>query len=153
MSARLGLDLDPVVRVTHHPARTNVRAATDLRASLVIAVVGGDARWAETVSLAAPAPVAIVRGTIDEPLAAVRVIAPAAAGGAADVAAKIAATVPSAAQRVTGEEDELTAGDVWFAAVDGWDGLASVDPPDGAALVLVPDGLVPATAAEVAVVS
>jgi Kef-type K+ transport system membrane component KefB len=153
MSTRLGLDLDPAVRVTDHAARSIVLAATDLRASLVIAVVGGDARWAETVSLAAQAPVAIVRGTIDEPLAAVRVVTPAGEGSAADVAAKIAATVPAAAQRVASEEDELTAGDVWFAAVDGWDHLESLDPPEGAALVLVPDGLVPATAPEVAAVS
>ena len=147
MSTRLGLDLDPAVRVSDHAARTVVLAANDLRASLVIAVVDdAEARWAETVSLAAAAPVAIVRGTLDQPLEAVRVVSPGGEGTAATVAAKLAAAVPAAAQRVTAFEDAVVAGDVWFSAVTGWERLESISPPDGAALVLVPDGLVPATA-------
>jgi hypothetical protein len=146
MSARLGLDLDPAVRVTDHAARTVVLAATDVRASLVIAVVDEtQARWAETVSLAAAAPVAIVLGTIDQPLEAVRVVSPGGEGSAATVAAKLAAAVPSAAQRVTAFEDAVVAGDVWFSAVVGWERLESMNAPEGAAFVLVPDGLVPAT--------
>lgn len=146
LSVRLGLDLDPSVRVTDHAARTVVLAANDLRASLVIAVVDEEARWAETVSLVAAAPVAIVRGAIDEPLDTVRVVTPAGGGSGAGVAARIAASVPAAAPRVAGAAADLAAGDVWFAAVDGWDGLESAAPPEGAALVLVPDCLVPATA-------
>ena len=143
MSTRLGLDLDPAVRVSDHAARTVVLAANDLRASLVIAVVDdAEARWAETVSLAAAAPVAIVRGTIDQPLEAVRVVSPGGEGNAATVAAKLASAVPAAAQRVTAFEDAVVAGDVWFSAVTGWERLEAISPPDGAALVLVPDGLV-----------
>jgi Kef-type K+ transport system membrane component KefB len=146
MSVRLGLDVDPSVRVTDHAARTVVLAANDLRASLVVAVVDvADERWAETVSLAAAAPVAIVRGTLDQPLDAVRVVAADGAGGAADVAAGLAAALPSGADRVTATDDELVAGDVWFGAVEGWERLEAMRPPDGAALVLVPDALVPAT--------
>jgi Kef-type K+ transport system membrane component KefB len=147
MSTRLGLDLDPAVRVTDHAARTVVLAANDVRASLVIAVVDEtEGRWAETVSLAAAAPVAIVRGTLDEPLEAVRVVTPGGEGGAATIAAKLAEAIPAAAERVTAGEDDVVAGDVWFFAVVGWERLESMDPPPGAALVLVPDGLVPATA-------
>lgn len=150
MSTRLGLDLDPAVRVTDHAARTVVLAANDVRASLVIAVVDeAGTPWAETVSLAAAAPVAIVRGTLDQPLEAVRVVSPGGEGGAATVAAKLAAAVPTAAQRVTAFEDAVVAGDVWFAAVVGWERLESMNAPEGAALVLVPDGLVPATAAAI----
>ncbi len=151
MSVRLGLDVDPSVRVTDHAARTVVLAANDLRASLVVAVVAGtDERWAETVSLAAAAPVAIVRGTLDQSLEAVRVVAAGGTGDAADVAARLAAALPAGAERAAGTEDDLRAGDVWFAAVEGWEPLEAMRPPDGAALVLVPDALVPATPAGVA---
>ena len=78
---------DPASR-SDHAARTVVLAANDLRASLVIAVVDDvEARWAETVSLAAAAPVAIVRGTLAQPLEAVRVVSPGGEGNAATVAA------------------------------------------------------------------
>ncbi len=151
ISVRLGLDVDPVVRVTDHTARTVVLAANDLRASLVIAVVDGtEERWAETVSLAAAAPVAIVRGTLDKPLDAVRVVAAGGAGTAADVAARLAACVPSAAQRVTAGSELIQPGDVWFGAVSGWERLESMRPPDGATLVLIPEGLVPTTPEDVA---
>jgi hypothetical protein len=150
MSTRLGLDLDPAVRVTDHAARSVVLAANEVRASLVIAVVvDAEARWAETVSLAAAAPVAIVRGTIDQPLEAVRVVSPGGDGSAATVAAKLASAVPAAAERVTAFEDAVVAGDVWFSAVTGWERLESISPPEGAALVLVPDGLVPETAEQI----
>ena len=81
------------------------------------------------MSLAAAAPVAIVRGTLDQPLEAVRVVSPGGEGNAATVAAKLASAVPSAAQRVTAFEDAVVAGDVWFSAVTGWERLESISPP------------------------
>ena len=144
MSTRLGLDLDPAVRVSDHAARTVVLAANDLRASLVIAVVDdAEARWAETVSLAAAAPVAIVRGTLDQPLEAVRVVSPGGEGNAATVAAKLASAVPAAAQRVTAFEEAVVAGDVWFSAVTGWERLESISPPTAPRSCSCPTGSCP----------
>ena len=65
---------------------------------------------------------------IDQPLEAVRVVSPGGEGSAATVAAKLAAAVPAAAQRVTAFEDAVVAGDVWFSAVIGL-GAAGVDGP------------------------
>lgn len=132
---RLGIDAEQLVRVTDHFARATVLAANDLNASLVIAACDAE-RWVEAVSLATPAPVAIVHGTLDRPLRTVRVVA-GGEGAAGAIAAELAAAVPA--------RQRHTEGEVAIIAVTEWEGLAQA-PPDGGGLVLVPDGLVPARA-------
>ena len=134
------------MRAADHAARAAVLAANDRHASLVIAVgEGADARWAEAVTLAAHAPVAIVRGALDRPLRTLRVVPPPQTDG---VAAGLAAAVPAGARRGAPHDgaaivDSLQQGDVAVAAVTDWEQLEKLHPPDGAALVLVPDELLP----------
>ena len=129
---RLGIDTDPEVRVTERYAQTTVHAAHDLDASLVIAI--GDAQpWAEAVSLAVPAPVAIVQGTLDRPLRTVRVVA-SGDGAAGAIASQLAAAAPTAVANAAGE--------VAIVAVSEGPGRAQ-QPPEGGALVLVHDALLP----------
>lgn len=160
MCRRLGIDTDPTVRATDHGARTTVLAANDLDASLVLAVGSGrDERWAETVALAVPAPVAIVRGDIDRPLSDALVVALASGATAAgSVAADLVTAASDGNQRdrdgdrgddhgETGSGPEshrpLEPGEIGVAGVSGWDALAELIPAEGAGLVLVPDGLLP----------
>ena len=153
---RLSIDTDPAVRVTDHMARAAVLAASDVDASLVIAVENTDhQRWVETLALAVPAPVVILRGAIDQSLHTMRFIAPPPPDDAAGaVAAELFATVPPRARRsnqdANGALGELEHGDVAIAVVNGWDRLRSLHPPDGAAMVLVPDGLLPSAPPEIA---
>ncbi|MEZ5078880.1 MAG: cation:proton antiporter [Solirubrobacterales bacterium] len=152
---RLGIDADPVVRVSDHEARTAVLAANDLDASLVIAVEGsgegGGEGWSEAVALALPAPVAIVRGQLDLPLEEARVLAAAdGAHPAGTVVAELVAALTGVAASLDGDGlgADLAAlgdGEVAIAAVTGWEPLAALRPPAGAAAVLVPDGLLPGT--------
>ena len=80
--------------MTDHFARATVLAANDFDASLVIAVCDAEP-WAEAVSLAAPAPVAIVHGALDRPLNTLRVVA-SGDGAAGAIAAELAAAAPAA---------------------------------------------------------
>jgi hypothetical protein len=150
MCHRIGIDADPRVRFTDHNERTAILSARDVHASLVIAVGDDDGgSWSETVALVLRAPVVIVRGAIDSPLSAVRLLAANDRDGAAgEIAADLLAAMPSKAERVfaaSADEfiDALKQGDVAIAAVSGWDRLAGLQPPQGAALVLVPEGLLP----------
>ena len=81
-------------------ARAAVLAANDVEASLVIAVENNDhERWAETLALAVPAPVVIVRGAIDQSLSTMRFVGPVPPDDAAGaIAAELMATVPSRAE-------------------------------------------------------
>ncbi len=153
---RLSIDTDPAVRVTDHMARAAVLAANDVEASLVIAVENNDhERWAETLALAVPAPVVIVRGAIDQSLSAMRFVGPVPPDGAAGaIAAELMAAVPSRAEhRELADERTLGGleqGDAAIAVVNGWGRLTGLHPPDGAAMVLVPDVLLPSAPPEVA---
>ena len=80
---RLGIDTEPMLRVTDHRARSTMLAASDFLASMVIAVGPADDRWAETVTLHERAPVAIVQGTLDRPLTAIECVTTAPASDAA----------------------------------------------------------------------
>lgn len=148
---RLGLDTDPTLRVSDHEARSAILAANDLEASLVIAVEGPDADgvggWSEAVAPAVPAPVAIVRGSVDRPLGAARLLADG-AHPATPVIADLAAAFPEALAATDGDGLGAAAaglgdGEVAIAAVTGWDSLVGLRPSAGTAVVLVPDELVP----------
>jgi Kef-type K+ transport system membrane component KefB len=153
---RLSIDTDPAVRVTDHMARAAVLAANDVEASLVIAVENNDhERWAETLALAVPAPVVVVRGAIDQSLSTMRFVGPVPPDDAAGaIAAELMATVPARAEHARLADGRtltgLEQGDVAIAVVKGWDRLTGLHPPDGAAMVLVPDGLLPSAPPEVA---
>ncbi len=156
---RLSIDTDAAIRVTDHMARAAVLAANDVDASLVIAVENNHhERWAETMALVVPAPVVVVRGTVDQSLSTIRFVGPAPPDDAAGaVAAELLDTVPARAKRASradrggdGALGGLEKGDVAIAVVNGWDRLTSLQPPEGAAMVLVPDGLLPSAPPEVA---
>jgi hypothetical protein len=146
---RLGIDADPVARLTDDVAQSVLHAAGEHAASLVLVVGDGpEARWAEAVSWGAVAPVAIVRGNLDRPLRVTRPVAPAPGeDGGDDVAASLAAAWPRSPERESGDAPAivgaLSEDDVAILAVSGWDRLADLQPPDGAAVVLVPAELVP----------
>jgi Kef-type K+ transport system membrane component KefB len=135
---RLGIDADPGMRVTDHRPRAAILAANDLEASLLLVAGDCDEPWADAASLAA-APVVVVRGAQDRPLQTVRVVE---REGEDGIAARIAATLPGRAERVSRDAlpGDLEPRDVAIAAVDGWDALAGPAPPDDVGLVLVTDG-------------
>src|SRR6185503_11290122 len=127
---RLGIDADPQIRVTDHFARAVLHAASDRDASMVLAVDGEAGRdstqsWADIVALTLPAPVIVVRGTLDRPLRLVRLVAPEpAAGAASSLATELVAAVPREPEPMAAGPDgisELAPGDVAIAPVESWD--------------------------------
>ncbi|MFA9400866.1 MAG: cation:proton antiporter [Acidobacteriota bacterium] len=147
---RLGIDTDPSIRASLHGARTTVLAANSFESSLVLAVGSGiEDGWEEDLAVASPAPVAIVRGTVDRPLGEVHAVA---LDPRVTAAGAVAAELVAAASR----DDEaggdgarleshrsLEPGDVGIAGVSGWDELSEISPEADTGLVLVPDQLLP----------
>lgn len=149
---RLGIDTDPSIRVTDHVARTTVLLANSWESSLVLAVgSGAEDRWAETVALKVPAPVAVVRGTVDRPLRDARIVAPdpkiTPANEVADALAEIVSGAGEGLKKGNGldPKSSLEEGEVGIAGVSGWDELAGLNPPEKTGLVMIPDGLLPET--------
>jgi hypothetical protein len=150
--SRLGVDADPAARVTEEDARTTVLAASDFEASLVLVVEGthdggAEPDWAGAVALATSAPVAIVRGVVDSPLAKGRVVAEEFEGGPAErIVAEMLSAMPrrSSNGKRAQAAAELVPGDLAVVRVADWTTLATAQPAPGAGLVLVPDDLVPA---------
>ncbi len=149
---RLGIDTEPALRVTDHRARATMLAASDFLASMVIAVGPADDRWAETVAVHERAPVAIIEGALDRPLAAVECVATAPASDSAGaVVSELLAVMPTAVA-INETTDiamiaRLQPGQLGIATVGEWDRLTAVRPPDGAALLLVPEALAARTVA------
>ncbi len=136
---RLEIDADPEVRVGDHLGRSVVHLADDHHASLVLVADAPEGvGWPEAAAEHAPAPVALVRGAVDEPLGALRLVVPEAGDG---VAAELAAALPPKVPRTpAGDGSPPEPGQVAIAAVDGWDDdLARLAPAPGAAVVLVPE--------------
>jgi Kef-type K+ transport system membrane component KefB len=144
---RLGIDTEPILRVTDHRARSTMLAASDLLASMVIAVSPADEGWAETVALHERAPVAIVQGTLDRPLASVDCVASAPARDAAGaVVSEMISVMPTDVSVADVDDDQLISGlgpgQLGITAVAHWDRLTAVRAPEGAALLLIPEALV-----------
>ena len=145
---RLGIDTEPVLRVTDHRARSTMLAASDFLASMVIAVGPADERWAETVALHERAPVSIVQGTLDRPLTAIECVAtPPASDAAGAVMSELISVMPTDVRVSDGDTDgialisRLEPGQLAITAVADWDLLTAVRAPDGAALLLIPEAL------------
>jgi Na+:H+ antiporter len=143
---RLGIDTEPVLRVTDHRARSTMLAASDLLASMVIAVGPADDRWAETVALHERAPVSIVQGALDRPLTAIECAAtPPADDRAGAIVSELIAVMPAevkisdigASSLIGG----LAPGQLGITAIAEWDRLTAAKAPDGAALLLIPEPL------------
>jgi Kef-type K+ transport system membrane component KefB len=143
---RLGIDTEPMLRVTDHRARSTMLAASDFLASMVIAVGPADDRWAETASLHERAPVAIIHGALDRPLTAIDCFATASTGDSAGtVISELIAVMPTEVSVTETDTDSLISrlqpGQLGITAVADWDRLTAVRAPDGAALLLVPEAL------------
>ncbi|MCB0828145.1 MAG: cation:proton antiporter [Solirubrobacterales bacterium] len=150
MCRRLGIDTDPSVRTSVHDARTTVLAANSLESSLVLAVGSGiDDGWAEDLAVSSPAPVAIVRGSVDRPLGEVQVVAlDPRVTAAGTVAAELVAAVSRDGDGDGGRPQldshhALGPGEVGVAGVSGWDELSEASPGAETGLVLIPDQLLP----------
>jgi len=150
MCRRLGIDTDPSVRTSVHGARTTVLAANSLESSLVLAVGSGiDDGWAEDLAVSSPAPVAIVRGSVDRPLGEVQVVAlDPRVTAAGTVAAELVAAVSRDGEGDGGRPQldshhALGPGEVGVAGVSGWDELSEASPGAETGLVLIPDQLLP----------
>lgn len=146
---RLGIDTDPSVRVSVHGAQTTVLAANSLESSLVLAVdSGADEAWAETLAVSSPAPVAIVRGTVDRPLGEVHAVAlDPRVTAAGTVAAELVAAVSPDDDDEAGQHLEshgsLQPGEVGVAGVSNWQKLSELNPAEETGIVLIPDDLLP----------
>jgi Kef-type K+ transport system membrane component KefB len=149
---RLGIDTEPTLRVTDHRARSTMLAASDFLASMVIAVGPADDRWAETVALHERAPVAIIEGTLDRPLAAVECVTTTPASDpAGDVVSELISIMPTEVA-INKTNDiamiaRLQPGQLGIATIADWDRLTAVRAPDGAALLLIPEALAARTVA------
>ncbi len=157
LCSRLAIDADPTRRVTDRYARATILAAADFDASLVIVVEGeggaaSDPDWAGAVALATSAPVAIVRGVSDLPLARFHLLAGESdEGPAGQIAADILAALPGGAGPLESaapaeEVSRLDGGTLAVVRTRGWAALSSLSPPSGSALILVPEDLVPSQA-------
>ncbi len=150
MCRRLGIDTDPSVRASVHRARTTMLAANSLESSLVLAVGSGiDDGWEEDLAVSSPAPVAIVRGSVDRPLGDVHAVAlDARVTAAGTVAAELVAAVSRDSEADEGRQQldshrSLEPGEVGIAGVSGWDELSEISPGRETGLVLIPDELLP----------
>jgi Kef-type K+ transport system membrane component KefB len=143
---RLGIDTEPMLRVTDHRARSTMLAASDFLASMVIAVGPADDRWAETAALHERAPVAIIQGTLDRPLAAIACVATTPASDSAGaIVSELIAVMPTDVSVTDTDTDtlirRLQPGQLAITVVTDWDRLSTARVPEGAALLLIPEAL------------
>ena len=136
---RLGIDTEPMLRVTDHRARSTMLAASDFLASMVIAVGPADDRWAETHALHERAPVAIIQGTLDRPLAAIECLAPAPASDPAGaVISELIAVMPTAVRTINSDDQTLITrlepGQLAITTITDWDQLSAARAPDGSTI-------------------
>jgi Kef-type K+ transport system membrane component KefB len=143
---RLGIDTEPMLRVTDHRARSTMLAASDFLASMVIAVGPADDRWAETVALHERAPVSIIQGSLDRPLTAIECIATTpAVDSAGTVVSELISVMPTDVSVTDTDTDTLISrlapGQLAITAVADWARLTAARAPEGAALLLIPEAL------------
>lgn len=148
---RLGIDVDPELRVTDHFSRAAILDANSFDSSLVLAVGDlNDEPWQDLVSLSSPSPVAIVQGAIDRPLSRSEVLVARSNQEAPDaLVAEIAAALTARESDPQGESSNgvhaaLTADQVAILPVAEWSELSGLDPVEGSGVVLLPAGLIPA---------
>jgi Kef-type K+ transport system membrane component KefB len=145
---RLGIDTEPVLRVTDHRPRSTMLAASDFVASMVIAVGLAADEWAETAGLHERAAVALVEGTLDRPLATTDCVSiPPSSDEAGAVLSELVAVMPTSVNISdtdgAGLIGRLSPGQLGFATLPGWDDLSSARAPSGAALLVVAEALLP----------
>lgn len=153
-----GLESEPTTLATGRFADGVLQASLSVDATLVIAAepqghgTSMAGTWAETVSGAVAAPVAIVRGEVEQ-LEAVRLVSP---GGPEEVGSGASAVAVQIGGAISGTDlvNEAVPANAWaaglgqgvvtIAPIGSWSAFSGLpEPPPGAALILVPEPLIP----------
>ena len=128
---RLGIDADPLIRITDNTARTTLFAAHDFNASLVLAVTDpGQEEWVRSVGLKVSCPIAVVLGDVDAPLGEV-------VKGEGPDASGLVTDFGDAVESNHRSSDHAT---VRIRVLDGWSDLPGQAPPEGTGMVLLHPG-------------
>jgi Kef-type K+ transport system membrane component KefB len=151
---RLGIDTEPTLRVTDHRPRSTMLAASDLGASMVIAVGFAEDSWAEAARLHERAPVTIIHGALDRPLSAIDCICSQPIhDNAGAVLAELIAVLPGAvtASDARGPEliKHLAPAQLGITTLTDWAHLPATHPPLEAAALLIAELTMPPVASTI----